>query len=133
MTQKSLPKQEIKVREIVSSKYFTLFVGRNIFEVIKDDRKVALYRDKLLDKILLFDDSFISANEEAIIIGGFNLKSPVIACQTSDSAQIGSHRVIYKAVAECNTDYFEKIGFKSGSLSEEDKCIYTVYRDLIVW
>ena len=55
-------------------------VGRNIFEVINLERKVAIYQDRLLDKLILKDGKFVSGNENYILTGHFWIDPPNLSC-----------------------------------------------------
>lgn len=35
--------------------------------------------------------------------------------------------------AECSQSYFDQIGFRSGTFSKGDKCVYTVFHQLKIW
>jgi hypothetical protein len=108
-------------------------IGRDIFEVIFAGRKTAIYEDKLLDKLILTDKYFISANEYRIMLGTYLLIPPAIFCTTSNASAIGSHRVVLKVTAECNQDYFKSVGFNSGLLASDDHCVYSVYQTMQIW
>lgn len=62
IAEKVLPKQDITIREITTTKELLALVGRNVFEIIAADRKTAIYRDHMLDKLILTDSVFVSAN-----------------------------------------------------------------------
>jgi len=49
--------------------------------VINLERKVAVYEDKLLDKLILKENFFISGNENYIITGDYKIYPPSLACQ----------------------------------------------------
>jgi hypothetical protein len=108
-------------------------VGRDIFEVIVADRKASIYEEKLLDKIILFDNHFISANENGILIGTFAINPPAVKCSTKSTTVLGTHRLVLKMTAECSQNYFVSVGFQPGTLNSDDKCVYTVYRNMVVW
>jgi hypothetical protein len=46
------------------------------------DRLVNFYKDPDMDKLIFVQDLFISANEEGVYFGKFNLIKPYITCQT---------------------------------------------------
>jgi hypothetical protein len=128
-----LPRQEIAIKEITASSDVVALVGRDIFELLVADRKAAVYEDTLLDKLILSDGNFISANEDGILIGRYSITPPSIRCSTRNSSLLGTHKLVLKVTAECNPDYFAATGFQPGSLGKDDKCVYTLYRSMAVW
>lgn len=48
--------------EITATSKVVALVGRDIFEILIADRKAAVYEDRLLDKLLLTEEYFVSAN-----------------------------------------------------------------------
>jgi hypothetical protein len=131
--EKVLPRQEITVREITSTSRVVALVGRDIFEMLVADRKAAVYEDRLLDKLILTEDHFVSANEDSIMVGRFSVAPPTLRCSTRSHSLLGSHRLVLKMTAACSQDYFNKNGFQPGPLNADDKCVYTVYKNLVVW
>lgn len=109
------------------------FVGRNIFELVAADRKTSVYRDRLLDKLILTPSEFVSANENAILIGHYRIHPPQLFCSTRNNSYLGTHRLVLKATAACNPKFFKETGFEPGNLEPEDKCVYTVYQNMEVW
>ncbi len=75
------------------------FVGRNIFEVVSQERKVAVYEDKLMDKFILKDDLFFSGNENFLLMGNYKIIPPSITCQTSDISLVGNHKLVFRVTA----------------------------------
>jgi hypothetical protein len=65
----------------------------------------------LLDKFILKDNFFISANEYQLMIGNYTLTPPEIYCSTSDINDVGNHRLLFKVTAECNSNYFKQTNF----------------------
>jgi len=110
-----------------------VLIGRDIFEVIFAGRKTAIYENRLLDKFILTDQFFISANEYQLMLGTYLLIPPAIFCTTSDPKALGSHRVVLKVTAECNQNYFNRIGFNPGQLASDDRCVYSVYQTMQIW
>lgn len=62
ITEKVLPRQEITIKEITSNKGVVALVGRNVFELISEERRVSVYDDQLLDKLIVQDNMFVSGN-----------------------------------------------------------------------
>lgn len=108
-------------------------VSRNIFEIITLERKVAIYEDKLLDKLILRPNLFISGNERYLITGKYDIIPPSLTCHALDEASVGKHKIVFKVTAECSQSYFDQIGFRSGTFSKSDKCVYTVFHKLKIW
>lgn len=108
-------------------------VGRDIFEIIFAGRKTAIYENKLLDKLILTDKYFISANEYRIMVGTYMLIPPAIFCSTVNTSTLGSHRVVLRVTAECNQAYFKSVGYNSGQLASDDRCVYSVYQTMQIW
>ncbi len=108
-------------------------MGRGIFEILVGDRKAAVYEDRLLDKLILTEDHFVSANEDSIMVGAFSVAPPTLRCSTRSPSLLGTHRLVLKMTAACSQDYFSKNGFQPGPLNADDKCVYTVYKNLLVW
>lgn len=88
----------------------TAFIGREVFEVVYLDRKVALYSDQLLDKLILEPDFFLSANEYSLLIGSYTIYPSQIVCSTEEDYQLGTHKVLLKMTANCNPTYLSKVG-----------------------
>ena len=70
-----------------------------------------MYEDKLMDKFILQEDRFFSGNENYLLMGNFKIIPPSINCQTSDLAVVGNHKLVLRVTAECNLNYFKRIGF----------------------
>lgn len=71
-----MPKQEISVRSMSSWGGKVVLAGRNVFEMISEERKVAIYEDKLLEKFTIKDNVFLSANYYNMFIGKYKVIPP---------------------------------------------------------
>ena len=67
------------------------------------------------------------------MVGNYEISPPSLRCSTKTPSLLGGHRLVLKMTAECNPDYFSKVGFQPGQLNPDDKCIYTVYKQMSVW
>ena len=89
-----------------------------------------------MDKLLFTEKYFISANEDGLYIGGYNIIEPYIACQTSQRKFLGTHHLVFTTKAKCDKSYFAKYNInqkKLGEIDDNDMCIYTAYRDVYLW
>jgi hypothetical protein len=46
---------------------------------------------------------------------------------------IGVHKLVLRVTAECSSNYFSSIGFELGINTKDDKCVYTVYKNMLIW
>ena len=68
-----------------------------MLELISQEWKVAIYAEKLLDKLMLRDKIFLSANKNYLLIG----KCQTIPPEIYNSELVGNH-LLLKVKAECN-------------------------------
>lgn len=80
--EKVLPHPKIKVHEIYSEGPLVAFIGRNMFKMMYLDRMVNFFEDGLVDRMIFKNNLFLSANENFLYIGTYNIEPPMIACQT---------------------------------------------------
>ena len=102
LDERVLPRQDIAIRSMSSSGGSVVLAGRNVLEIIAQERKVAVYQDKLLEKFMLRDSIFLSANENYLLVGTYQEVPPEISCQSSDGQLAGNHLLLFKVTAECN-------------------------------
>lgn len=109
--EKVLPRQDISVRDIVANRELLVLVGREVFEVLTADRKAAAYESALLDKLILGNDYFISADEYELMIGSYALVPPALYCYTTNNSDVGVHRLLLRVTAQCSPTYLSTINF----------------------
>jgi len=67
------------------------------------------------------------------MVGSYQISPPSLRCTTNATSLLGGHRLVLKMAADCNQEYFTKVGFQPGLLNPDDKCIYTVYKQVTIW
>jgi hypothetical protein len=66
-------------------------------------------------------------------VGTYEVTPPSVTCLPTSSESIGRHKVLFKVTAECDAEYFKAIQFSPGAVSGDDKCVYSIYRNVKVW
>lgn len=75
----------------------------------------------------------MSGNENYLLVGNYEIIPPSITCFPNSTEALGRHKVLFQVTAECNSAYFKSIMFEPGPLSNDDKCVYSVYRNVKIW
>lgn len=83
--------------------------GYSVFKVMYLDRTANYFQDDMLDKIVFYQDSVITANEKHIIALKYKIDKPTITCQAQNKSLLGMHNILLRTTAECNADYLRSI------------------------
>lgn len=82
------------------------FVGKNSFALMYLDKMVNYFEDANMDKLLIYNKFYISADEEGVDIGRINIIDTYVSCHTSNEDFLGTTNLMFKTTAECNSTYF---------------------------
>lgn len=92
----------IRVREVYELGDIVVYAGRSGFGITYLGKQVSYFEDLALDRLLLFDDKFISASDGKIMVGNFTIIKPYVTCYTSDPKYLGYFPLVFTTVAECS-------------------------------
>ena len=86
-------------QSVTFSSILVMLMGRNELKIIAQERKVAVCADKLLDKLILIDNIFLSDNYNYLLIGKCKTIPPEFSCRSLNSELAGNHLTLSKVTA----------------------------------